>query len=362
MMILVYRYRVKSLAGLLGRQSRAVNFVWNYCNDRQKDALRFGRRWHTGFDLNKLTTGSSGELGLHSGTVNAVCEQYAKSRSQKKRPYLRYRGRKTLAWVPFKGRDLKREGELQGNSGTGKRLAKAFRFAGNTFRVFYSRPLPEGKIKDGSNFACDRRGNWFLNIVIEVAAPQARLPVRAIGIDLGLKDFATLSDGTRIDALRIYRGAEAALAVAQRAHKKRRVKAIHAQIAHRRSDFLHKLSDRLVRDFDYIVVGNVNAAGLAKTKMAKSVLDAGWSEFRHQLAYKAVRHGAWFGEANEAFSTQTCSGCGALPDSRPRGIAGLGIREWKCSDCGAVHDRDINAALNILRRGRATPVVGIPVL
>jgi putative transposase len=349
MMILVYRYRVKSLTGLLIRQSRAVNFVWNYCNDRQKDALRFGRRWHTGFDLNKLTTGSSRELGLHSGTVNAVCEQYAKSRSQRKRPCLRYRGRKTLAWVPFKGRDLKREG-------------KAFRFAGNTFRVFYSRPLPEGKIKDGSNFACDRRGNWFLNIVIEVAAPQARPPVRAIGIDLGLKDFATLSDGTRIDALRIYREAEAALAVAQRAHKSRRVKAIHAQAAHRRSDFLHKLSARLVRDFDYIVVGNVNAAGLAKTKMAKSVLDAGWSEFRHQLAYKAVRHGAWFEEVNESLTTQTCSGCGTLPHSRPRGIAGLGIREWQCSDCGAVHDRDVNAALNILRRGRATPVVGISVL
>jgi putative transposase len=313
-MILVYRYRVKSLTGLLNRQARAVNFVWNYCNDRQKDALRFGRRWHTGFDLNKLTTGSSRELGLHSGTVNAVCEQYAKSRSQKKRPYLRYRGRKTLAWVPIKGRELKREGN-------------AFRFAGNTFRVFYSRPLPDGKIKDGSNFSRDRRGNWFLNIAIEVAVPQARPPVRA---------------------------------VAQRARKAKRVKAIHAQIAHCRSDFLHKLSARIVRDFDCIVVGNVNAAGLAKTRMAKSVLDAGWSDFKNQLAYKAVKHGAWFEEVNEAFSTQTCSGCGALPDSRPRGSAGLGIREWQCSDCGCLHDRDQNAALNILRCGRASLAVGIP--
>ena len=145
-MILVYRYRVKSLNGLLNKQSRAVNFVWNFCNDRQKDALRFGRRWHTGFDLNKLTTGSSKELGLHSGTVNAVCEQYAKSRSQKKRPYLRYRGKKSLGWVPLKGRELKREGD-------------AFRFAGNTFRVFSSRALPEGKLKDGTNFSRDSRGN-----------------------------------------------------------------------------------------------------------------------------------------------------------------------------------------------------------
>jgi hypothetical protein len=91
---MIYRYRVKSLSGLLNEQTRTVNFVWNYCNDRQKDALRFGRAWLTGFDLNVLATGSSKELRLHSGTINAVCEQYAKSRAQRKRPFLRYRGRK----------------------------------------------------------------------------------------------------------------------------------------------------------------------------------------------------------------------------------------------------------------------------
>ena len=355
-MISVYRYRVKSLTGLLNKQSRACNFVWNFCNDRQKDALRFGRRWHTGFDLNKLTTGSSKELGLHSGTINAVCEQYAKSRSQKKRPYLRYRGTKSNGWVPLKGRELKREGN-------------AFRFAGNTFRVFNSRALPVGKIKDSTNFSRNSRGNWFLNIVIEVdgAVAGVRQPIKGVGIDLGLKDFATLSTGEKIEAQRIYRGAEAALAIAQRAGKKRRVSAIHAQIANRRNDFHHKLSTRIVREFDYIAVGNVNAAGLAKSTMAKSVLDAGWSSFRTQLAYKAVRHGAWFEEVNESYTTQTCSDCGTLPDSRPKGIAGLGIRNWVCSECGGMHDRDVNAAKNILnkfasRAGHGTLVVGIPVL
>ena len=72
-MLIVHRYRVKSLTALLNKQARAVNFVFNYCNDRQKDALRFGRKWLSGFDLNKLTTGSSKELGIHSGTINAVC-------------------------------------------------------------------------------------------------------------------------------------------------------------------------------------------------------------------------------------------------------------------------------------------------
>ena len=144
-MVKVFRYRVKSLNGLLNRQRRAVNFVWNFCNDTQKFALKWHKRWPSGFDLNTLTTGTSKDLGLHAGTINAVCEQYAKSRAQKQRPYLRYRGKKSLGWVPFKGRDLKREGN-------------AFRFHGQTFRVFYSRPLPDGKIKAGSCFARDARG------------------------------------------------------------------------------------------------------------------------------------------------------------------------------------------------------------
>ncbi len=352
-MKLVYRYRVKSLTGLLNQQARTVNFVWNYCNDRQKDALRFGRPWLTGFDLIYLTTGASKELGLHSGTVNDVCQQYAKSRSQCRRPYLRYRGKKSLGWVPLKGRELKRNGD-------------AFRFASNTFRVFYSRPLPEGKIADGTNFSRDRRGNWFLNIVIEVDEAPVREPRRGIGIDLGLKHTATLSDGSTIPAPRLYRHAEAALALAQRANKRRRVKAIHAKVAHQRNDFLHKWSSKIIAAFDYIVVGNINAAGLAKTSMAKSVYDVSWSSFRDKLRYKAVKHGAWFEEVDECFTTQICSTCGKpfqgpAPRGRPRGIADLGVRGWTCSDCASVHDRDLNAAVNILRRGRATLDVGIPV-
>ena len=123
---------------------------------------------------------------------------------------------------------------------------------------------------------------------------------------------------------------------------------------------MHKLSHRIVREFDYIAVGDVNAAALARTKMAKAVLEASWSTFRSMLAYKAVKHGAWYEEVDERFSSQVCSNCGSLPDSRPNGIADLGIRQWVCSDCGYVHDRDVNSALNILARsGHRTPVEGI---
>jgi putative transposase len=305
---------VKSLSGLLNQQSRVVNFVWNYCNDIQKHALKWNKPWATGFDLNVLTTASGKELGLHSGTANAVCEQYAKSRSQRRRPYLRYRGNKSLAWVPLKGRNLRRE-------------AEGFRFAGHTLRVFCSRPLPEGKIKDGTNFSCGRRG---------------------------------LSTGEKIEKPRRYRNLEYRLGQAQRAHKKRLTAGIHSRITSSRRDFLHKVSHRIVREFDYIAVGNVTAAGLARTKMAKSALDASWSTFRAMLAYKAVKHGARYEEVDERFSSQVCSSCGSLPASRPNGTADLGIRHWVCSDCGCIHDRDVNSALNVLARsGHRTPVGGI---
>jgi putative transposase len=347
-MLLVYRYRVKSLQGELNRQARAVNFVWNYCNDVQKHALKWDRRWPTGFDLNRLAAGSARELRLHSGTVYATCEQYAKSRSQKRRPFLRYRGKKSLAWVPVKGRYLKADGD-------------GFVFHGKRFRVFLSRPLPDGaKIKDGTNFSRDAQGNWFLNVVVAVHALAPRLARRSLGIDLGLKDFAALSNGETIANPRHLAQLATRLGNAQRARKKRQTVNIHARIGNARRDFHHKLSTRIVREFDYIAVGNVNAAGLAKTSMAKSVLDAGWSSFRRMLAYKAIRHGAQYQEVDEAFTSQVCSSCGALPDSRPKGIADLGIRHWTCSDCGAQHDRDTNAAINILARsGYRAPVEGI---
>lgn len=349
-MLVVYRYRVKSLTGLLDAQARACNFVWNYCNDAQKHARSWGKRWPTGFDLNRLTAGSSKELKLHSGTINAVCEQYAKSRKQHKRPWLRYRGRKSLGWVPFKGRNLKSVGD-------------AFEFHGRTFRVFNSRLIPGGStVLDGSNFSRDTRGRWFLNVTIETPGEVARVADGpAVGIDLGLKCFAALSTGEKIENPRHLLKHTERLAVAQRAKKKRQATKVYDKIVNARRDFQHKLSTRLVKEFSHIAVGNVNAAALAKTSMAKSVLDAGWSSFRQMLAYKAIRHGATYLEVDEKLTTQTCSRCESV--GGPKGYAGLNEREWICPECDAWHDRDVNSALNILKRGRgrATPAVGIPV-
>lgn len=346
-MILVYRYRVKSLNGRLNEMARSVNVVWNYCESAQRHAVKWGQKWPSGFDLCALTAGSFNELALPAMSVNSVCVHYAQGLRHAKRFRLRYRGKRSLGWVPLRGQSV-------------KWLGDRIRFAKQEYRLFASRPLPEGaKIKDGSSFAQDARGNWFLNLAVDVPDVPLRGQERAVGIDLGLKDLATLSTGETIPNPRHLQKLADKLAKAQRAGKKRLARNIHARIASARRDHLHKLSTRITREFDYIAVGNVRSAPLARTSMAKSVLDAGWSTFRGMLRYKSIATGAVYEEVCERLTSQTCSSCGALPPERPRGIAGLGIRRWSCSECGADHDRDTNAALNILvRSGHRAPVVG----
>jgi len=124
----------------------------------------------------------------------------------------------------------------------------------------------------------------------------------------------------------------------------------------RRKDALHKLSTALVREYGAIFIGNVNASALAKTRLAKSVLDSGWSAFRTMLQYKGADASVWFEEVEEAYSTQTCSCCASR--TGPKGVAGLGIRSWRCEVCGTLHDRDVNAAKNILARGMLSRASG----
>ncbi|AJA07484.1 IS605 family transposase OrfB [Sphingopyxis fribergensis] len=327
-------------SALLNRQAAAVNLVWNYCNEISRKAWSRDRRWLSKFDIAKLTAGSSAELGLHSHTIMRTSHEFAKSRDKAKRAGLRWRSRKSLGWVPF-------------NTGHAQVIsAGQIKFKGVIFEAMHWRDELQPGVKIGAgSFNCDARGRWYFNAPIEVGCdePTAR---PAVGIDLGLKDLATLSDGGKIEAPRLYRASEAALATSQRARKApKRIRNIHAKIANRRKDHLHKASAAIAKKYGTIVVGDVSAKRLAQTKMAKSVNDAGWSMLRDMLSYKALRHGGRYIVANERMSTQTCSECGSIPPSRPKGIAGLGIRGWECSDCGTVHDRDVNAARNILRVG-----------
>jgi IS605 OrfB family transposase len=187
------------------------------------------------------------------------------------------------------------------------------------------------------NFSEDSRGRWYLNVCVpraQRAGEASNKPsldsildrsVPSLGIDLGLSTFAAFSDEALppIEAERFYRDLQPLLARAQRARHRHRSRAIHAKIANRRKDFLHKLSTRLVKANGAVFVGNVNASALVKTRQAKSVLDAGWSAFRTMLLYKCADAGVWFAEVDEAFSTQTCSRCNSR--AGPKGRKDLGI-------------------------------------
>jgi len=151
----------------------------------------------------------------------------------------------------------------------------------------------------------------------------ARLLQQAEELTLRAKRGIELSTGEKIAAPHHYRRLEERLRRAQRANKKRLARNIAAKVANARKDYLHKASARIALAHGVIVVGNVSSEKLARTRMAKSVLDASWSTLRNQLAYKAMRHGARYIEVDEAFTSQTCSTCGAQPEGRPRGIAGL---------------------------------------
>ena len=338
-MIRTYRYRIKdsSAAPQLNQLARACNQVWNFCNESQEHALRWNQQWPTGFDLNKLTAGCSKELGLHSQTVQAVCEEYATRRKHSKKRKLRWRGKRSLGWIPFKASGL-------------KVVDDTVTYAGNTFRFWKSRDIP-GDIKTG-NFAQDSRKRWYVNFVVEVLEAEATTGTQHIGIDLGLKMLATCSDGRKIEAPRWYRKQQRRIAEHQRKKRSRQARNLQAKIAHRRKDFLHKESDRLTKECELIVVGDVCSSKLTKANMAKSVNDAGWAMFKTLLSYKAIARKVVYREVSERLSTQTCSHCGAV--GGPKGREGLGIRGWVCGKCGAVHDRDVNAALNILRMGHHT--------
>jgi IS605 OrfB family transposase len=329
-------------AVFLRTQARSVNQVWNFCNELSVKHLQRKHEFMSAYDMQPYTKGAGKELGLHSQTVQAVQEEYYTRRKQFKKGRLAWRKsggtRRSLGWVPFKASALRYK-------------AGQVHYMGQALSLWDSYGLSAYELSTGS-FSEDSRGRWYFNVVAKAAAfvgPKQPVPTKAMGIDLGLKDFLATSEGVKVESFKFYRELEPALARAQRSNKKQRTRAIHARIANRRKDALHKLSTALVKEHGAIFVGNVDAAGLAKTRMAKSVLDAGWSTFRTMLQYKCEHAGVWFEEVNEAYSTQTCSTCDAR--SGPKGLQGLGIREWVCSECGAAHDRDVNAAQNILAAG-----------
>lgn len=348
-LVRVLRVRVKDKhSGWLGELAREVNVVWNYCNELQTRHYQRERRLLSGFDFwpylkgctrDKVCDGNALQLPVQS--VQETAEQYAKSRKQQKKTRLAWRksrgSRRSLGWIPFKVRTIRYEhGQIY--------------FAGRWLSIWDSWGLQSYQLRAG-NFSEDARGRWYLNVSVHVSIGEREKPTEsgAVGIDLGLKHLAVMNDGTKIDNSRFYAQSEAALARAQRARNKQRTAALNAKIANRRRDYLHKFTTELVRNHRVVCVGDVSAARLVRGRHSKSILDAGWGLMRAMLRYKCDYAAAWFIEVPERGTTYRCSLCGGTHG--PTGTAGLAIRVWTCSECGATHDRDVNAACNILAKG-----------
>ncbi|MCT9005572.1 RNA-guided endonuclease InsQ/TnpB family protein [Streptomyces rhizosphaerihabitans] len=239
-------------------------------------------------------------------------------------------------------------------------------------KVKWSRTLPGQP--SSVTVVKDAAGRYFASFVIDTdqAVDAARMPDtdQAIGIDLGLTHFAVLSDGTKIDSPRFLRRAEKKLKKTQRelsrkqkgsnnrAKARLKIARAHAKVADARREFHHQLSTKLIRDNQAIAVEDLAVKGLARTRLAKSVHDAGWASFIGMLEYKAERYGRTLVRIGRFTPTsQTCSTCGTVDGPKP-----LNVREWTCATCDTTHDRDHNAAINVkTAAGLAATACGAPV-
>lgn len=234
--------------------------------------------------------------------------------------------------------------------------------------VRWSRDLPSGP--SSATVTKDASGRYFASFVV-VTDPDEdldRFPdaESEVGIDLGLTSFAVLSDGAVVESPKFLRRAERKLKRLQRdlCRKQKgsnnRKKAVlkvaraHAHVADSRRDFHHKLSTQLIRDNQAVYVEDLAVKALGRTRLAKSVHDAGWSAFAGMLEYKCRRYGRAFARVDRfAPTSQVCSACGVKDGPKP-----LNVREWTCGACGVTHDRDLNAAKNILTLGKQLVAAG----
>ena len=226
--------------------------------------------------------------------------------------------------------------------------------------IIWSRPLPEECKPSSVTITKDASGRYFVSILVEGTIQTLPMTDKTIGIDLGLKSFLITSERETIDNPKYYAKAEKKLAKLERkkARKKKgsknrnkariKVARLHARIADMRRDFQQQLSTRLIRENQTICLETLAVKNMLKNHcLAKAIQDVGWSEFVRQLDYKAAWYGRTVVKIDRWYpSSKTCSACGFVLDE-----LGLEVRAWACPQCGICHDRDINAAQNIVSVG-----------
>ena len=233
--------------------------------------------------------------------------------------------------------------------------------------IRWSRTIPKAAKVSTCTVTKDTAGRYFVSMLCDDAISALPTVSGQVGIDLGLTHFAILSSGEKVTAPNVFRKNEKKLATLQRrlakkkkgscnrAKAKLKVARVHARIADTRKDFLHKVSTRLIRENQTIAVETLAISNMQKNcHLSKSIFDAGWREFIRQLEYKAKWYGRTLIGIDKWYpSSKRCSDCGFVVTKQT-----LSVREWACPECRTVHDRDINAACNILAAGLAVSALG----
>lgn len=232
--------------------------------------------------------------------------------------------------------------------------------------IRWSRPLPDGAEPSTVTVSRDAAGRWFVSLLCQCPTEPLAAQDAVVGIDAGLISLVTLSTGEKVASPRHERADRARLARAQRnlsrkakgsanrAKARVKVARVHARITDRRRDFLHKLSTRLVRENQAVVIEDLGVRNMLRSHcLARAISGAAWAELRGMLEYKCEWYGRELVVIDRWFpSTKLCAACGTVAERLP-----LNIRQWECA-CGAVHDRDVNAARNIKAAGLAVLACG----
>ncbi|MEV4278766.1 RNA-guided endonuclease InsQ/TnpB family protein [Actinoplanes xinjiangensis] len=365
-----YRYRfypTTAQAALLTRTFGCVRLVYNLGLQARRDAWQQHQKTLGYAATSALLTGWK-KTAKYAFLTEVSCVPLQQTLRHLDTAYRRFLAGE-CRYPRFKSRKRsRRSAEFTTSAFTYKpgelRLAKLM---DEPLAVVWSRPLPDGAVPSTVTVSQDRAGRWFVSLRVAVPAATAPAATKSIGIDAGLNRLLTLSDGEPVDNPRQERRERAALVRAQRklARKEKdsrnREKArlavarVHVRVADRRRDVLHQVTTRLVRENQVLVIEDLAVRNMLRNRrLARAISDASWGLFRTLLEYKAKEYGRTLVVVPRWYpSTRLCSVCGTEAEKMA-----LSVREWTCTGCETKHDRDVNAARNILAAGLAVTACG----
>ncbi len=350
---------------MLARTFGCVRFVYNWALRQKTDAYyQHGERLYYAHLSSALTELKKQEETAFLNEVSSVPLQQS----------LRHLDRAFLSF--FEGRTTYPTFKKKHGSQVATYVGTAFKWDGTHLAlakmdapldIRWSRPLPDSCKPTTVTITKDCAGRYFVSLLVEEDITPLPVTPTTIGLDLGLKSMVITSDGHTYGNPRFFAKDEKKLAKAQRTHARKRkgsknrekarkkVARLHARIAERRRDYQQKLSTQIIRENQIVCVESLQVKNMVQNHcLAKSISDVGWGEFVRQLEYKAVWYGRTLVKIDKWYpSSKRCFDCGHVLET-----LSLDVRVWTCPECKVVHDRDINAARNILAAGLAVHACG----